>query len=243
MKEFSWANHEWRSRPAWGEVHPNLSWSWYDESQIEKINENEIILKSNLNPKTIKDWYDGTVYNSTIGFGHMESLEAFEYGRFEVDIKLPKGKYLWPAFWFVGGNSWPPEFDVFEAFTENKNCYFHIDKKKWWHFFTGKWWRVESNIHLGKNADEARALGAKRHFLGLRSPIKKYYNYAIEWREDSIKIFYNNRCVRKITDESVLSELRGETMRVIISTGVKEKHLEHITETKMYAKNFKYTKF
>ncbi|MFG1708521.1 RICIN domain-containing protein [Nonomuraea sp. M3C6] len=38
------------------------------------------------------------------------------YGRFEARMKLPRGQGIWPAFWMLGGSSWPDngEIDIME---------------------------------------------------------------------------------------------------------------------------------
>jgi beta-glucanase (GH16 family) len=39
----------------------------------------------------------------------------FQYGFMEARVKVPaNGPGLWPAFWTVGVNDWPPELDIFE---------------------------------------------------------------------------------------------------------------------------------
>jgi len=49
--------------------------------------------------------------------GTLSSLGSFKqtYGYFEIRARLPRGKALWPAFWLVEPNQWPPEIDVFES--------------------------------------------------------------------------------------------------------------------------------
>ena len=144
----------------------------------------------------------------------------FEYGTFEIEAKLPhKQPNAWPAFWMWAFESWPPEIDVFEAYSNKKGRYFNWSISALW----GKFWRCATNVHLGKLPNNYN-VRAKNHWMGWKSPSKRFIKYKVEWFEDKIEVYYDGRSVRKITDESVLSQLRGTTMNVIINNSIKSEH-------------------
>jgi beta-glucanase (GH16 family) len=50
--------------------------------------------------------------------GMVSSQPSFSqtYGYFEAEVKLPKGKGLWPAVWMLPADlGWPPEIDIMES--------------------------------------------------------------------------------------------------------------------------------
>jgi beta-glucanase (GH16 family) len=57
---------------------------------------------------------EGSGYTS----GRILTADRFSqaYGRFEASIQIPKGQGIWPAFWMLGGGTWPDggEIDIME---------------------------------------------------------------------------------------------------------------------------------
>ena len=242
MNKIKWSGYEWLPREIWGQYHPDKAYCYYDKTAIDINDKDELILKTQYNPKIFKG--KSLHYNSKlteleipIGVGLVSCKEKFGYGYFEIEAKLPTGKNLWPAFWMSPNNSWPPEIDVIEGYTKNKNNYFHFNWKNPFGF-----WRVETNFHCGEQPNNYN-LGSKTHWLGFKSPSKNYNKFGCLWAEDKIEIYYNNRLVRKLTDDKLLDEYRGKTMNVKINTHV-DKNIDttNPTQSEYKIKYFKYEK-
>ena len=242
MSKINWSGYEWLPREIWGQYHPDKAYCYYDRTAIDINDKDELILKTQYNPKIFKG--KSLHYNSKlteleipIGVGLVSCKEKFGYGYFEIEAKLPTGKNLWPAFWMSPNNSWPPEIDVIEGYTKNKNNYFHFNWKNPFGF-----WRVETNFHCGEQPNNYN-LGSKTHWLGFKSPSKNYNKFGCLWAEDKIEIYYNDRLVRKLTDDKLLDEYRGKTMNVKINTHV-DKNIDttNPTQSEYKIKYFKYDK-
>tara|TARA_B100000963_G_scaffold349061_1_gene357556 strand:+ start:34773 stop:35477 length:705 start_codon:yes stop_codon:yes gene_type:complete len=229
-----WQGYTWKVGERWGLMHPGKPECWYDKSAVE-IQGEDLILKTHYNPKEI----DGVT--SPYGVGLIHCTEKFGYGRFDIDIKLPKGPYLWPAFWMWAWESWPPEIDVFEGYSNKKSSYFNWNIDALW----GNFFKVQTNVHLGKEPHNY-SIGAENHWLGWKCPSKDFHKYSLEWKENEIKIYFDNKLVRDITDNFTVSHLRGKTLNVIINNSIKKEHAslkstDHVSE--MICKNFKYTPY
>jgi beta-glucanase (GH16 family) len=89
-----------------------------NELQYYTSGENAVVANGNLTIQAKKENYQGRLYTSsrmiTKGKGD------WQYGRFEVKAKLPKGKGTWPAIWMLSSDNtygtWPSsgEIDIME---------------------------------------------------------------------------------------------------------------------------------
>ena len=229
----NWQGYEWLSEERWGEYHPNKPIVWYDPSAIEIDSLDVLKLKCRSNPKTFDDII------IPIGTGLISCTTEFGYGKFEICAKLPDGPFVWPAFWMWSFDSWPPEIDVFEGYTNKRNSYFNWSLRS----LLGKFWAVNSNIHLGSSPDNYM-MGAKSHWLGWKSPSKVFYKYGVIWTDKEIKILFNDRVVREIKDEKVIIQLRGKKMNVIINNSIQDGYMETDRPAhEMIVKYFTYEKY
>jgi hypothetical protein len=232
MNKIKWCGYEWLTQERWGEIHPVKPKAWYDDSAVE-IRGEQLILKTHKNPK----YFPKLDIKSKIGVGLVSCTTPFKYGIFEIEAKLPEGPYLWPAFWTWAFESWPPEIDIFEGYSNKKGSYFNwnID------LLLGNFWRVKTNFHLGVMPDNFD-LGAENHYYTWKDPSKTFNKYKLDWKEDSIKIFFNDKLVRSITDKDVLSIFNETTQNVIINNMVQKECDENNPPYSEFVVNyFKYT--
>jgi hypothetical protein len=204
--------YEWLPSELWGEFHPDHDYCYFDKSAIKVNSAGEVGLLTQLNPKV----FDGI--EILVGVGRMVSVMAFEYGYFEVMARLPKGKYRWPAFWLTAEDSWPPEIDIMEGYSE-KNDYLVG--------FPPKHWNVKTNLHFG----DMETAGEKRHtFSFFRNPSNCYNRYGCLWMPDKIEFVYNGRTVRRIADPDILKHFFGKKMRVVINNNIRIEALNYLDE-------------
>lgn len=117
--------------------------------------------------------YGGSYYTSARL--KTQGSHAFQYGRIEARIKVPKGAGLWPAFWMLGGDfnckNWPDcgELDIMEYVGKEPDLIMGTAHGPGYSgaLGLGKWNRQKYNI-----ADD-------------------FHTYAIEWQADQVKWFYD----------------------------------------------------
>ena len=228
-----WAGYDWLTEERWGQMHPEKPYMWYDSTCVLQTDDGLL-----LRTKQHKKQFGQTT--SPIGVGLVSCTERFGYGTFSVEAQLPTGPNLWPAFWMYAWETWPPEIDVFEAYSYGNSSYINRNTD----LLLGKWWRVQTNIHLGEVPNNYNA-GAENGRIGLmKDPAKNYIEYRVDWFPDVIRIWYDNRVVRCITDPAILSQFKNKTMNVVINNGIQASY----DTTKEYnsvlsVRNFKYTPY
>lgn len=122
----------------------------------------------------------------------------FQYGKVEVMAKLPKGKGTWPAIWMLptslkhNKESWPlcGEIDIMEHVGANPNV-------------------VHTSLHsLLYNHMKGTQI---TYFDTLDNVFDSFHKYGIEWTENSITFF--------IDDKVFLHSIRGEQQKVSTNEG------------------------
>ena len=232
IKRIKWCGYEWLTQERWGKIHPDKSHWWYDESCVY-VDENEHLhLYTKYNPTYFRD-IDKISY---IGAGLVSCTEKFGYGVFSIDAKLPKGKHLWPAFWMWGWDSWPPEIDIFEGYSNGFGNYLKPRIKKPLGF-----WNIQSNVHYTDEVGN-KMIGGETGYVGLTNPTERFITYTCIWEKYSIRFFYDGRLVREITDKKILSKLENTKMNVIINNGVRDNvNIYDAPESDFVVETFRYS--
>jgi hypothetical protein len=232
MRTFEWCGYEWITQERWGQIHPEKSHWWYDESCVSVDKQNHLHLKTKYNPKRFEELN----LTSPIGVGLVSCTTRFKYGVFSVEAKLPYGDNLWPAFWMWSWDSWPPEIDVFEGYSDDKPNFLKFRIKRPFSF-----WNIQTNLHF-KDGEHSKMIGGKTHYFGFKDPTKNFIKYSVEWTKDYIKFYYDDRLVRIIKDKDILKQLDNTTMNVVINNGVIESvDRQYPPESDFVIRDFKYS--
>lgn len=192
----------------WGQYYPNQLQEWFDGTGVS-IDSNGVNFRWTDNKLTAKD---GTIIKNGIGF--IVSKDSYGYGDYEWEILMPLGVGLWPAIWISAKNSWPPEIDLMEGYSDENGKY-----------------RLKSNIHRqgipGNTSD-----GAMEH--GYLVDVDVSIKLSMVYTADSVKMYYNGWFVR---------EERGfggnPEMLVIMGIGLRA-NFNYTLDRAMTVKSFKY---
>jgi beta-glucanase (GH16 family) len=117
--------------------------------------------------------YEGSYYTSARL--KTQGLRAFQYGRIEARLKVPRGAGLWPAFWMLGSDfdatNWPDcgEVDIME----------HVGR--------------EPDLIMGTahGPGYSGALGLGQWNRQEYDIADDFHTYAVEWQPDRIDWYYD----------------------------------------------------
>lgn len=126
--------------------------------------------------------YSDSVYNSS-RITTKNKIE-FQYGIVEVRAKLPNGHGVWPAIWMLGNdietNSWPAcgEIDIME----------YVGKKP-------------GMIHTSLHTPSSFGATINTHSTTISNLEDEFHIYKVDWSQDSIDFFIDNRNVYSYAPE------------------------------------------
>lgn len=232
-KFFQWSEREWMNGQYWGLYHPDKPEVIWTPDAIECLDAN-----GQLRLLTFKR-------RNTYHVGFASTVEHnFGFGHYEIKCRLPNNQpYLWPAFWLYSIDSWPPEIDVFEGYTNKNGTYRQFNWRRFWVRY-----HIASNIHY-KSGGIKKEAGAKSHMTFFHNPSKHSLVYELVWLRDRIAIFYNGLLVRHIQDPVILERMAAANGKMIvnINNGVqidrlkKHESLDPRQYSEMRVDYFKYT--
>lgn len=189
--------------------HPNHH---YDDSCVSYDEKsNCVLLTADWDPKIIE--HKGQKYDSYYKTGLIRSTESFGFGMFKADIVLPKGLYLWPAFWLTPDGQWPPEIDVMEAYSGHDK----VGYKR--NILT---YDVGSQVHYGDCQWNHHAMRRHHMLRCFPDPQEEMIEYSLLWTQDEVRICYNGFTVLNCTGSKALKYLNRVKMHVVFDLFVQD---------------------
>jgi beta-glucanase (GH16 family) len=145
--------------------------------------ENASVSNGNLVITARKEDYNGRSYTSARMV--TKDKRSFQYGRFDIRAKLPKGQGIWPAIWMLGQNidqvGWPAcgEIDIMELLGHAPDT-------------------VYGTLHWGPGETQHRSKG-NRFALANGSFSDDFHLYSTIWEPDSLQILVDDHPYFSIT--------------------------------------------
>lgn len=231
----NWSNENWRTQERWGQIHPEKPWNWYDPSCVEPYGIGLLNLHIKENPKFFE--INGENVLSPYGTGLISSEANFSPGYFELVCKLPKGIGLWPAFWIYAAECWPPEIDIFEAYSRETNYKVNCLLP----------YRIETCIHTRGSDGKVKSMkpqAALFYESAIERPTETFNSYAVSFDRDELVFFHNGEPMRRVKDKKLLDKLCQHQYQVIINNHIGGHYAgKHTAETPFVLKSFRYQEF
>lgn len=229
-------NDKYITRQPWGDYHDGDLQQWYDPNAV-KLSNLGLELSITNNTKEITSYQVNKVllHNQpkkiiNNGVGLVSSKRNFGYGVYICNIQLPKGVGLWPAVWVSGRDSWPPEIDFIEGYSDKNGKY---NKN------------LNTNIHCGSHSSNHYNIGVNRHGLFINDT--KNIELICHWTEKFIKIYYNGFLCKILTNPKDLLWFKQQNMYIIFNNALRKDiisngkfDLDDIAKSPLIIKNFKY---
>lgn len=240
---FFWSGYEWENKERWGRLHPDKPWTWYSPKCVSITDNGELAL--NIIPDANVFEKGGNYYFPKFGMGLVSSTKnnpIFKFGEYTWVAKMPKGKHLWPALWMWSFDSWPPEIDIAEGWTNDCGGYFKFVKN-------GKLlqWNIQSNCWYWREDDKSNNPQPIPILKGnWKDPSKKYIKYQFRWYPARLEFLYDGKLVRVIDDVEFLKYLDQHTqegMNIIMNLHPTKEYNNYETSEPLLIKSFTYRKF
>lgn len=228
-EKFTWKGYEWQTRERWGYVHHDKPWAMYSKYCVEIDKNDNLILY-------VKDGL--TNYDSSIIFpmglvSTTKNNPMFKFGTYKWTAKLPRGKHLWPALWMWSWDSWPPEIDVMEAWSNDSGGYLLKDHKTM---------RITNCYHYDeKDTHEYGCLRLKDCWW--RLPQYTFNDYMLVWKPGCMEFHFNKRLIRRITDRFNLKWIENHCqngMNIVMNLHPTKEYKDGDMKTPLIIKNFEY---
>jgi beta-glucanase (GH16 family) len=194
----------WRIGQPWGVMHPGSTYQYYDVKSV-RTTEFGLILDHRYAPEYKSHYSLESPVLSPYSVGLVTSRDFYRYGFFKFKISLPHGVGLWPAIWLTSIDTWPPEIDILEAYTNEIGLY------------NG---RFETNLHYKIYPDNSDA-GAQKHPLTQNDATVSCW-----WTKHFIRFYYNGLLVRQITDKQVLEWFENQRMMIVLNNAIRPEFVD-----------------
>ncbi len=232
METIQWMGFEWILKETWGQIHPNKPLFWYDPSAVNIDSQGFLHLRTHHNPKTFT--INGKVITSPIGAGLVCCLHPFHFGHYKIVAKFPAGRHLFPAIWLYDLNTWPPEIDIVEGYSNCLGNYLNFNP-----FRMLSWMYVWSAFHYRDASGTHIKVGNRPNSISLRDPSGNFMTYEMNWDPNKISLFLDGRLTREFSGS--LMQHFQQPMRFIMNNGHRSnKPVNEKQKTDFVIKSFSY---